>query len=259
MNNAPAVERLRTALSSPSLSPGTFLGLGSSAAIEVAALAGCEWVVLDLEHGGGTLDDVGSSVQAANAAQIGLIVRVPQPERAVVGWVLDQGAAGVMLPRIESLDHAREASSWCDYPPLGQRGVASYTRSAGWGAHSVRDTSRGVCMVQIETLGALESVEDIASLPGVDSLFLGPLDLSFALGAPEDFDHQDFVAAMKRFVQGAQKSGIPAGSLISDPARIASMKAYGLDFLALGSDALDLRRALSDQVAHVMALGNQQS
>ena len=111
MNNAPAVERLRSALSSSGLSPGTFLGLGSSPAIEVAALAGCEWVVLDLEHGGGTLDDVGSSVQAANAAQIGLIVRVPQPERAVVGWVLDQGAAGVMLPRIDSLDHAREASS----------------------------------------------------------------------------------------------------------------------------------------------------
>jgi len=123
----------------------------------------------------------------------------------------------------------------------------------------VRDTSRGVCMIQIETAGALESVEDIASLPGVDALFLGPLDLSFALGAPEDFDHQDFVAAMKRFVQGAQKAGIPAGSLISDPARIASMQAYGLDFLALGSDALALRRALSDQVAHVMALGNQQS
>jgi len=259
MNNAPAVERLRSALSSSALSPGTFLGLGSSPAIEVAALAGCEWVVLDLEHGGGTLDDVGSSVQAANAAQIGLIVRVPQPERAVVGWVLDQGVAGVMLPRIESLDHAREASSWFDYPPAGQRGVASYTRSAGWGAHSVRDTARGVCMVQIETTGALEAVEAIASLPGVDALFLGPLDLSFALGIPEDFDHKDFIAAMKRFVQGAQKAGIPAGSLISDPARIASMKAYGLDFLALGSDALALLRALSDQVAHVMALGNQPS
>ena len=259
MNNAPAVERLRSALSSSGLSPGTFLGLGSSPAIEVAALAGCEWVVLDLEHGGGTLDDVGSSVQAANAAEIGLIVRVPQPERAVVGWVLDQGVAGVMLPRIESLDHAREASSWFDYPPSGQRGVASYTRSAGSGAHSVRDTSRGVCMVQIETTGALEAVGDIAAVPGVDSVFLGPLDLSFALGVPEDFDHKDFIVAMKHFVRGAQKAGIPAGSLISDPARIASMQAYGLDFLALGSDALALRRALTDQVAEVAALGKGRS
>ncbi|MGB4712719.1 MAG: aldolase/citrate lyase family protein [Pontimonas sp.] len=259
MNNAPAVERLRSALSSSGLSPGTFLGLGSSPAIEVAALAGCEWVVLDLEHGGGTLDDVGSSVQAANAAEIGLIVRVPQPERAVVGWVLDQGVAGVMLPRIESLDHAREASSWFDYPPSGQRGVASYTRSAGWGAHSVRDTSRGVCMVQIETTGALEAVGDIAAVPGVDSVFLGPLDLSFALGVPEDVDHKDFIVAMKHFVRGAQKAGIPAGSLISDPARIASMQAYGLDFLALGSDALALRRALTDQVAEVAALGKGRS
>jgi 2-dehydro-3-deoxyglucarate aldolase/4-hydroxy-2-oxoheptanedioate aldolase len=72
------------------MSPGTFLGLGSTAAIEIAALAGCQWVLLDLEHGGGTLEQVGSSVNAAAAAGIPLVVRVPRPERSVVGWVLDQ-------------------------------------------------------------------------------------------------------------------------------------------------------------------------
>lgn len=233
------------------MSPGTFLGLASPTAIEVAALAGCEWVLLDLEHGGGTLEQVGPSVQAAGAAGIPLVVRVPRPERSVVGWVLDQGVAGVMLPRIESLEDAHECVSYFDYPPKGQRGVASYTRSAGWGSHSVQSTARGVCMIQIETTGALDAVSEIAHLEGVDSLFVGPLDLSFALGVPEKFDEPVFREAVQAVVTASRAAGIPVGSLISDPARIASMREYGMDFLALGSDALALRRGLADQVNQV--------
>jgi 2-keto-3-deoxy-L-rhamnonate aldolase RhmA len=233
------------------MSPGTFLGLASPSAIEVAALAGCEWVLLDLEHGGGTLEQVGPSVQAANAAGIPLVVRVPRAERSVIGWVLDQGVAGVMLPRIESVEDAQDCVTTVDYPPAGQRGVASYTRSAGWGKHSVRDTARGVCIVQIETVGALEAVASIASLPGVDSVFVGPLDLSFALGIPEDFDHPTFLDAMRSVVTAARGAKIPVGSLISDPARISSMKDFGMNYLALGSDALALRRGLADQVVQV--------
>jgi 2-dehydro-3-deoxyglucarate aldolase/4-hydroxy-2-oxoheptanedioate aldolase len=82
MNNTRSVETLRTCFEKPGMSPGTFLGLASSSAIEVAGLAGCEWVLLDLEHGGGTLEQVGPSVQAANAAGVGLVVRVPKPERS---------------------------------------------------------------------------------------------------------------------------------------------------------------------------------
>ena len=245
---------LREALSSPAMSPGTFLGLASPSAIEVAALAGCEWVLLDLEHGGGALEQVGPSVQAANAAGIPLVVRVPRSERSVVGWVLDQGVAGVMVPRIESVDGARECVSYFDYPPTGQRGVASYTRSAGWGSHSVRDTARGMCIIQIETLGALAAVSDIAALEGVDAVFVGPLDLSFALGVPENFDAPEFTEATTSVVAAAKSAQIPVGSLISDSARIASMRDYGMDFLALGSDALALRKELTNQVNHVRSL-----
>ena len=254
MNNARSVGMLRECLGSPAMSPGTFLGLGSPTAIEVAALAGCEWVLLDLEHGGGTLEQVGPSIQAAATAGIPLLVRVPQSERSVVGWVLDQGAAGVMLPRIESLEHAHECVSFFDYPPEGQRGVATYTRSAGWGSHSVLDTMRGVCMIQIETTGALESVAAIAQLPGVDALFLGPQDLSFALGVPGDFDAPVFHDAMRLTVEAARNAKIPVGSLVSDPERIGSLSDYGMDFIVLGSDALALRTALADQVSRVRNL-----
>jgi 2-keto-3-deoxy-L-rhamnonate aldolase RhmA len=115
----------------------------------------------------------------------------------------------------------------------------------------VRDTARGVCIVQIETSGALEAVSSIASLPGVDSVFIGPLDLSFALGIPEDFDNPIFQDAMRSVVSAARGAKIAVGSLISDPARIPSMRDLGMDYLALGSDALALRTGLADQVARV--------
>ena len=253
MNNTRSVDTLRTCFDTSGISPGTFLGLASSSAIEVAALAGCEWVLLDLEHGGGTLDQVGPSVQAANAAGVGLVVRVPKPERSVIGWVLDQGVAGVMLPRIESAEEAREYATYFDYPPTGQRGVASYTRSAGWGSHSVRSTARGLCIVQIETAGAMSELAEIAALEGIDSLFIGPLDLSFALGVPEDMDNPVFTKAFAEVVHHARTNKLPVGSLISDPARIPFMQEHGIDYLALGSDALALRRGLSEQVAALTA------
>ena len=249
MSNHASVNSLRTHLHSSALSPGTFLGLGSTAAIEVAALAGCEWAVLDLEHGGGTTELVGPSVQAAKAAGIPLIVRVSSPERAVVGWMIDQGVAGVMVPRIESLEHAREVVSYFDYPPHGQRGVASYTRAAGWGSSSVQDTARALCIVQIETAGALREVEAIAALDGVDALFIGPLDLSFALGVPEDLDSEAFTSAFKRIVDAGLGESTPVGSLASESSRAAAMAALGIGFLALGSDALLLRHALRDHIS----------
>lgn len=253
MNNTRSVETLRTCFEKPGMSPGTFLGLASPSAIEVAALAGCEWVLLDLEHGGGTLEQVGPSVQAANAAGVGLVVRVQKPERSTIGWVLDQGVAGVMLPRIESAEEAKEYASYFDYPPTGQRGVASYTRSAGWGSHSVRSTARGLCIVQIETAGAMSELSDIAAVKGIDSLFIGPLDLSFALGVPEDMDSPVFTKAFAEVVKYGHAHNLSVGSLISDPARIPFMQEQGIDYLSLGSDALALRRGLSAQVAALTA------
>ena len=110
-------------------------------------------------------------------------------------------------------------------------------------------------MIQIETTGALAAVTDIAALDGVDSLFVGPLDLSFALGVPEDFDAPVFQEALATVVAAARTANIPVGSLISDPARIESMEAAGMDFLALGSDALVLRQGLANLVSRVRSHG----
>lgn len=239
--------RLRNA----ELSLGTFLGLSSTIPIEIAGLAGCEWAVLDLEHGSATMELVGPSVQAARAAGISLIARASSPERSTVGWLLDQGVDGVMIPRVESIEHAREVVSFFSYPPKGQRGAASYTRAAGWGSQSVLSLPRPACIIQIETPGALQDVSQIAHLEGVDALFIGPLDLSFALDIPEDFSNKDFTDAFSAIIKAGSIAEKPVGSLASNLTRATEMKGLGVHFLALASDSLILRQSLKEMVDQV--------
>lgn len=249
----PDGDTLRTRFAEGGCSPGTFLGLASPVAAEVAAQAGVDWVVLDLEHGGVTSDLVGPTVTAAAAYGVPVVVRVPSADRALIGWLCDQGVAGVMVPRIESLAQAKEVSSYFDYPPVGQRGVASYTRAARWGSRPLEDLCRPVFMPQIETPGALEEVGEIAALNGVDALFIGPLDLSYALNVPAQLDNASFISAFDRIIQAAQAHSVPVGSIAADDARAASMRDRGVDFLALGSDGVMLRQSLSASVEALVA------
>ena len=241
----PSGDDLRGRLSAAECSPGTFLGLQTAVAAEIAGLAGLDWVVLDLEHGGVTSADVGPTVAAAAGYDVAVIVRVPRPDRAMIGWVVDQGAAGVMVPRIESVEQAREVAGFFAYPLEGERGVASYTRAAGWGNKSLTDLPRPVFMPQIETPGALADVDEIAALPEVDAVFIGPLDLSFALGVPAKLADPGFVEAFRGIVQAGKAQGVPVGSIAPTDERAQAMVADGVNFLALGSDGLWLRHSLT--------------
>ena len=244
----PTGDDLRRLLGAEGVSPGTFLGLATPVAAEVAGLAGAQWVVLDLEHGGVTADQVGPTVAAAAGYGVAVIVRVPRPERSIIGWVCDQGAAGVMVPRIDSVDQAAEVGSYLAYPPGGQRGVASYTRAAGWGSRVLTQLPRPVYMPQIETPGALADVEQIASLDSVDAMFIGPLDLSFALGVPSQLDDPKFLEAFERVVAAGRRNSTAVGSIAPNDERARAMKNQGVDFLALGSDGLWLRHSLSSSI-----------
>lgn len=242
------VTRLKNILASGTPSPGLFLGIDSAQVPEIAGLAGVEWVVLDLEHSGVTRAHVGPTVVAAASAGVPVIVRVTEPDRSEIGWVLDQGAAGVMVPRLESANDVERISQHFVYPPEGDRGVASYTRAAGWGSTPLTGVERPVCIVQIETPGALAEVDQICQINGVDALFVGPLDLSAALGVLQDFDSPQYQQALGRVFQAAAAHNTPVGSIAGDDARAAQLATQGAAFVALGSDGMVLRAALSDKV-----------
>lgn len=225
---------------------GSFVNLGSALAVEALCLGGLDWVLIDLEHGGGSESELAGQLLAADATGTPALVRVESPAYPRAGRVLDMGAEGVMFPRIDSAEQARAAVATLHYPPAGQRGVATYNRAAGFGTRpeaidGARELVLGV--VQIESPAAVEAAEEIAALDGVDVLFIGPGDLSHALGIRGQLDDPRFRAAVERVVAAAEGAGRAAGILTPGPEAVAAAAADGFRFIGVGSDSAALARA----------------
>lgn len=232
---------------------GTFLGMGAPMAAEIAAVGGVDWVLVDLEHGGGSEDLIGPTVVAGMAYGIPTLVRVESMERIRIGRALDAGASGVMIPRIETPEQVSAVVKHMSYPPFGDRGVATYNRSAKWGRDlsGLTQKSTSACIIQIETLKALENVEAIAKIDGVDLLFVGPLDLSFALGVPRDFKSPKFLEATAKVVAAAKANSKVAGILAADATAAQTFIDQGFKFIAIGSDSTLLAGAITNLVTQL--------
>jgi 2-dehydro-3-deoxyglucarate aldolase/4-hydroxy-2-oxoheptanedioate aldolase len=238
---------------SSQLTIGTFLGMGSPMAAEIAAVSGADWVLFDLEHGGANEDLIGPTVVAGMAHAIPTLVRVESAERIRIGRALDAGASGVMIPRIETPEQVFTVVKHMSYPPFGDRGVATYNRSAKWGRDlsGLTEKSKAACIIQIETLKALENVEEIAGIEGVDVLFVGPLDLSFALGVPRDFKNPKFIEATAKVVAAAKANNKVAGILATDASAASTFIGQGFKFIAIGSDSTLLAGAITNLVTQL--------
>jgi 2-dehydro-3-deoxyglucarate aldolase/4-hydroxy-2-oxoheptanedioate aldolase len=233
---------------------GTFLSLGCPLAAEACAAGGFEWVLVDLEHGAGGEQALTGQIHAAAAHGVPAIVRVETAERIRSGRVLDAGAAGVMFPRLDSAEEAAEAMRHLRYPPAGDRGVATYNRSCAFGLDpGALDTANDavIGIVQIETLSALDGVEAIAATPDVDVLFVGPRDLSHALGVPGRFDAPAYREALSRVLAAARDAGVAAGVLAANRAAAEAAVADGFTFVVVGSDANLLATAARDAAAPI--------
>ena len=233
-----AALRARLRAGEPTL--GTFLNLGSPLAAEACALAGFDWLLVDLEHGGGGEETLVGQLLAAATHRVPAIVRVESAERIRAGRVLDLGAAGVMFPRLDTAREVAEAVTHVRYPPVGDRGVATYNRACGFGLRTdVLDTANDAVMavVQIETRRALEEVDAIADVPDVDVLFVGPRDLTHALGVPGQTHAPEYRAALRRVVAAARAAGISAGILAADREAAPAYVDDGFTFVAIGSDS----------------------
>lgn len=219
---------------------GVFADLASPMAAELCGVAGYDWIVLDLEHGESTEADLLALLYAVETTPMTALVRAQSAERLRIGRALDLGAAGVMLPQLQSLDEVRAAVAWLRYPPVGQRGIALRTRGADLGAITHADVARVVNerivgIVQIESRGALAAAADIAALDEVDVLFVGPADLTHALGVPGRFDEPVYRDALRSVVAAADTHGKAAGILVYDAAAVADLLDLGFRFIGVGS------------------------
>ena len=245
MNVQDRALRLKQQLTSGGTVVGCFISLGSPIAAEIMGAAGYDCAVIDLEHGSGDERHALDQMQALSATNCVSLVRVESNQRQRVHRVLDAGAHGIMFPRIDSAEEARAAIAAMRYPPEGTRGVASSVRACEYGANFqpyLAGSTNLLSMIQIESEAAVACVEEIAAVPGVDILFLGPWDLSFGMGIMGEFDHPRFVAALERTAAAAAAQGIAAGILLPANKSVAHYHALGYRFILSGADAIMLQQ-----------------
>jgi len=219
---------------------GSWLSIGSPVAAEIAGEAGFDWLVIDTEHGTGGEGDILPQLHAIGNTRATALVRVERNDRLRISRALDLGAGGLVVPRMDGAADVAQALTWMRFPPAGQRGVALGIRGQGFGrvGHdeigTLDDVALGV--FQIETASAVADAEAIAAQPGADVLFVGPADLSHALGVPGRFAEPIYLAALDEVVTACRAHGKAAGILLYDPAAIAPHVERGFTFIGLGSD-----------------------
>jgi 4-hydroxy-2-oxoheptanedioate aldolase len=238
---------------------GTSLGMGSPVAVEIASRAGFDWLLLDLEHGADGEANLLALLHAAAAGgSAAPLVRVESAARLRIGRALDLGSVGIMLPRIDTADEAREALRWMRYPPEGERGVALLARAGGYGSLShgdIAEINRGLIgLVQIETRGSVEQAAEIAAAEGADVLFVGPTDLSHALGIPGDFENPLYTAAIDRVIEATEVAAKCAGVLTRSIPEARGYIDRGFRFIGLGSDASLLTARMRELAAELQGI-----
>jgi 4-hydroxy-2-oxoheptanedioate aldolase len=235
--------RLRIQAREPLL--GCFVTWPTTGIADLAALAGFDFLVLDSEHGFFDPESVGHMVLAADAAGILTVVRVPNCQASAdAGRALDGGAAGILFPRADGLPSVRTAIEGVKFAPQGKRGLGG-VRANRYGAEPLdrfvrRANEETLVAIQIETQGALEDLPEIAAEAAVDVLFVGPNDLSQALGIPGQMEDPRFVDALVRVAAEAARAGRCAGIMLRRREEIPRLLELGYRLFTTSDRALVL-------------------
>ena len=221
----------------------------SPALPKILAGLGYDFLFFDMEHSADGFETICDLVWASRGAGITPFVRVPDTERFYISRVLDAGAQGVIVPRVETVEQVDQIVGFCRYPPDGDRGAAFGGRHTDFQpgndprAIMSEANEQVLVAIQIETLGALERVAELAARPGVDLLFVGPQDLSVALDVPNQWDSPLLTEAIRKVVAVAEPLGIPVGIQGRNVPLASRWLAEGVRFIVFGSTLMLLTDA----------------
>ena len=231
---------------------GSFISTGYPVNAELMGIAGFDFVIIDLEHGMGSERDILSQLHALQATQSIPVVRVESHEKQRVHRLLDLGVQGIMFPRVNTAEEAAACVAAMRYPPDGVRGVATIVRAAGSGTHfnDYRGESKTnlLTIIQIESAEAVENVDAIAAVEGVDVLFVGPMDLSTSLGIFRQYDHPLFLDALDKTLAAARRCNRAPGILLPSVDTTRHYRDMGFRFLTAGTDVALLKAAATQLV-----------
>lgn len=242
--------RLKKRLSAGETAIGHWAGSGSPALVELAGHLPYDWILIDCEHGVGSYETLSDQLRALNGSEATSIVRVPTGQDAsIFKRVLDAGVEGVLVPQIKTPDEVKAIVSACRYPPEGERGIAG-GRAHKYGLDFADTLKRSndeiLVLVQIETQEALDDLESILAVPGLDGVLIGPADLSAALGVTLDLEADIFCQAVEKVLACAKDAGLPAGFYCSTPADARARLNQGFQFVNISNDMSLIARAMSN-------------
>ncbi|KIO50438.1 HpcH/HpaI aldolase/citrate lyase family protein [Nitrosospira sp. NpAV] len=233
--------QLKSKLTRNALTIGSWITLGHPAIAEIMAAAGFDWLVLDMEHSVLELSEVQMLIQVLDSQQCPAIVRLTSNHPDQIKRVMDAGAAGVMVPMVKTAADAEAAVQAVYYPPRGRRGVG-LARAQGYGArfqeyrHWLEDNA--IIVAMIEHIDAVNAIDSILSVPGIDAYIIGPYDLSGSMGRPGELDYPDVQSAIEKVREAGRRLGKPGGIHVvePDPEMLRRNIDAGFNFLGYGLD-----------------------
>lgn len=232
---------LKNKINSGALTVGSWITLGHPAIAEILAKAGFDWLVIDLEHSVINIDMAGDLIRTIDLCGVAPLVRLTSNNPDQIKRVMDAGAHGIVVPMVNTEDDARHAVAATRYGPQGIRGVG-LARAQGYGNNFKEylewQNEEPVVIVQIEHIDAINDLENILSVPGVDGFIIGPYDLSCSMGIPGKFDDAEFIKTLNNIKETGQRLNVPAGIHIVEPdlIRLESTVNEGFTFIAYSVD-----------------------
>jgi len=220
---------------------GPFLKAASPEIIEVSGYAGLDFVLLDMEHGPLAFETIEHLVLAAERVGIAPVVRVEAITESAIIRPLDKGAAGILVPHVDSADMAKDVVRFSHFGPIGERGMDIYSRAAQYGhlpkkEYMQQANENTLFVLQIEGSEGLRNLDEILAVPGFDVIFVGPYDLSQSLGMPGEISHPKVVQAIEGLVEAVRKSGRYVGIYADDVEAAKKWIGVGIQFIALSVD-----------------------
>jgi 2-dehydro-3-deoxy-L-rhamnonate aldolase len=232
---------------------GLWLSSTTSYMAEIAATAGYDWLLIDGEHAPNTVQDLYHQLQAIAPYASQPVIRPVDGQRSVIKQVLDMGVRTLLIPMVDTAGQARDIVKSTRYPPEGTRGVgASVARAARWGRveNYMAQANDELCLlIQVESKTALENLDAILTVEGIDGVFIGPADLSASLGYPDNAGHPAVQEIIERSIRRIRDAGKAAGFLAVNPEMAQKALSWGATFVAVGVDTMLYSEALDKRLA----------
>ncbi len=237
---------------------GPFLNLNYPAVVEVAGMAGFDFVIIDNEHGEIPLEGTVDLIRAAKLAGVPAIVRVYEGNPELIDKALDLGADGVQIPNIGSKEAAEIAVQAAKFAPVGSRGCNRFVRAGRYGSIPKEDffgkaNDETAVILQVEGQDGVAALPDILQVPGVDVLFVGPYDLSASLGIPGQVDSPKVIEQMNQIMAQASKVGVAIGFFVDDVKKAVEWKNRGVQYVSFSSDIGELYTRFKESTEYFKA------